>query len=127
MIPVPGWVIIATLGAILNPILVGVISGIGGTIGELTGYFLGYGGRMAVDQTGIYPKMVQWMKKWGSLTIFILALIPNPLFDIAGAVAGMLRYPLWKFLLLGAAGRIPKHIFFAYTGILGIHLLPFLR
>jgi membrane protein YqaA with SNARE-associated domain len=64
------------------------------------------------------------MKRWGSLTIFVLALIPNPLFDIAGAIAGLLRFPLWKFLLVGAAGRIPKHIFFAYSGVWLSHLLP---
>lgn len=124
LVPLPGWILIATLGAILNPLLVGVISGIGGTIGEITGYFLGYGGRIAVEHAGIYGRMVTWMKRWGSLTIFVLALIPNPLFDIAGAIAGLLRFPLWKFLLVGAAGRIPKHIFFAYSGVWISHLLP---
>lgn len=124
VVPVPGWIIVATLGAILNPVLVGVVSGVGGTIGEMTGYLLGYGGRLAVDKAGIYSRMVEWMKRWGSVTIFILALIPNPLFDIAGAAAGLLRFPLWKFLLFGAAGRIPKHILFAYIGVWGLQLLP---
>jgi len=124
VIPVPGWILIATMGAILNPILVGIISGIGGTLGEVTGYLFGYGGRLAVEHVGIYSRMVGWMQRWGSLTIFVLALIPNPLFDIAGATAGLLRFPLWKFFLIGAAGRIPKHILFAYIGVWGAHLLP---
>jgi membrane protein YqaA with SNARE-associated domain len=124
VVPVPGWIVVATLGAILNPVLVGVVSGVGGTIGEMTGYLLGYGGRLAVDKAGIYSRMVEWMKRWGSVTIFILALIPNPLFDIAGAVAGLLRFPLWKFLLFGTAGRIPKHILFAYIGVWGLQFLP---
>ena len=124
VIPVPGWILIATMGAILNPILVGIISGIGGTLGEVTGYLFGYGGRLAIERVRIYSKMVGWMQRWGSLTIFILALIPNPLFDIAGAIAGLLRFPLWKFFLVGAAGRIPKHILFAYIGVWGAHLLP---
>ena len=47
VVPVPGWILVATFGAVLNPILVGVVSGIGGTIGEMTGYLLGYGGRLA--------------------------------------------------------------------------------
>ena len=124
VVPVPGWILIATLGAILNPILVGVISGIGGTIGEMTGYLLGYGGRLALENVALYNRMVQWMKKWGNVTIFLLALIPNPLFDVAGAAAGLLRFPIWKFILLGAAGRIPKNIFFAYIGVWGVHFLP---
>jgi len=124
VVPVPGWILVAALGAILNPILVGIVSGLGGTIGEMTGYLLGYGGRLAVDNVGLYTKMVQWMKSWGSVTIFILALIPNPFFDLAGAAAGLLRFPIWKFLLFGAAGRIPKHIFFAYIGVWGFQFLP---
>lgn len=124
VLPVPSWILVATLGAILNPVLVGIVSGIGGTIGEMTGYLLGYGGRLAIDNVALYSKMVKWMKRWGSVTIFVLALIPNPLFDIAGAAAGLLRFPVWKFILFGAAGRIPKNIFFAYIGVWGLHFLP---
>jgi membrane protein YqaA with SNARE-associated domain len=87
VVPVPGWILVATFGAILNPVLVGIVSGLGGTIGEMTGYLLGYGGRLAVENVGIYTRMVQWMKRWGSVTIFVLALIPNPFFDLAGAAA----------------------------------------
>ena len=124
VVPVPGWILVATMGAILNPVLVGIVSGLGGTLGEMTGYLLGYGGRLAIDNVNIYNRLVQWMKRWGSVTIFILALIPNPLFDIAGATAGLLRFPLWKYILFGAAGRIPKHIFFAYLGAWGSHFFP---
>ncbi len=125
IVPLPGWILVATMAfALNNPILVGVVSGVGGTIGELTGYLLGYGGRLAVENIAIYDRMVQWMKRWGSVTIFVLALIPNPLFDLAGAAAGSLRYPVWKFLLYGTAGRIPKNILFAYIGVWGLHFLP---
>ncbi len=118
VIPIPGWFVIAAMGAVLNPILVGVISACGGTIGEMTGYLLGYGGRIAIHESPMYVRIEGWMKRWGSLTIFVLAMIPNPFFDIAGAAAGVLRFPVWKFLLAGAAGRIPKHIAFAYGGTL---------
>jgi membrane protein YqaA with SNARE-associated domain len=125
VLPVPGWILVATMAFTLNnPLLVGIVSGLGGTIGEMTGYLLGYGGRLAVKNVGIYTRMVQWMKRWGSVTIFVLALIPNPLFDVAGAAAGSLRFPVWKFILFGAAGRIPKNIFFAYIGVWGLHFLP---
>ena len=125
VLPVPGWILVATMAFTLNnPILVGVVSGLGGTIGEMTGYLLGYGGRLAVENVRIYTRMVHWMKRWGSITIFVLALIPNPLFDVAGAAAGSLRFPVWKFLLFGAAGRIPKNVLFAYIGIWGLHFLP---
>jgi membrane protein YqaA with SNARE-associated domain len=123
VIPVPSWILVAALGAILNPVLVGIVAGIGGTIGEMTGYVLGYGGRLAIENVALYNRMVKWMKRWGSVTIFVLALIPNPLFDVAGAAAGLLRFPVWKFIIFGAAGRIPKSIFFAYIGVWGLHFL----
>lgn len=126
VVPLPGWIFIATLGAILDPLWVGIASGLGGTLGEMTGYVLGYGSRLAVERNNLYLKMVGWMRRWGGLTIFVLSLIPNPIFDIAGATAGLLRYPLWKFTIFGAAGRIPKHILFAYSGSWGMNYLPFL-
>ena len=124
VIPVPGLAFTVTFGAILNPFWVGVLSGLGATIGEITGYLLGYSGRMAIHETHPYSRMVRWMSKWGDLTIFLLALLPNPLFDIAGITAGVLKYPVWRFILLGAAGRIPKHILFAYLGHWGVGFFP---
>ena len=128
IIPVPGLAMTSAFGAFStnpwDPLWFGVISGLGATLGEFTGYMLGYSGRMAIPYTKTYERIVEWMRKWGSWTIFALAFIPNPLFDIAGLAAGMLKYPAWKFLLVGAAGRLPKHILFSYLGYWGIHLFP---
>jgi membrane protein DedA with SNARE-associated domain len=128
VIPVPGLALTSLIGAVSaspwDPLWVGIASGIGASLGESTGYLLGYSGRMAIPDTKNYERIVGWMSKWGNLTIFILALIPNPLFDLAGIAAGMLKYPLWKFVLIGALGRLPKHILFAYFGYWGIHIFP---
>ncbi|MBN2363704.1 VTT domain-containing protein [candidate division WOR-3 bacterium] len=121
ILPVPGLFLVFTFGAVLNPVLVGVVSGVGSAAGEITGYLLGYGGRIAVEDGEKYRKISGWMKKWGGLTIVVLAFIPNPLFDVAGIVSGMLRYPLWKFLLYSLVGRIPKHIIFAYAGFYSLY------
>jgi membrane protein DedA with SNARE-associated domain len=128
VIPIPGLALTSLIGAVSaspwDPLWVGIASGIGASVGESTGYLLGYSGRMAIPDTKNYERVVGWMSKWGNLTIFILALIPNPLFDLAGIAAGMLKYPLWKFFLIGALGRLPKHILFAYFGYWGIHIFP---
>jgi len=128
IIPIPGLAMTSLIGTLSvnpwDPLWIGIASGLGATLGETTGYLLGYSGRLAIADTEKYEKVVGWMKKWGSLTIFILSLLPNPLFDIAGMAAGALRYPLWKFLLVGAAGRWPKHILFSYLGYWGIHIFP---
>jgi membrane protein YqaA with SNARE-associated domain len=120
IVPVPGLVIIFALGAILNPWLVGIISGIGGTLGELTGYLLGYSGRAAIQNMKLYRRMEHWMRHWGSITILVLAAIPNPVFDVAGAVAGALRFPLWKFCVYGGVGRVIKHTLVALAGAWGM-------
>lgn len=127
VLPVPGWIIIATLGGILNPYLVGLISAAGATVGELTGYLLGYGGRLALKDAPLYQRMVGWVRRWGGWVIFVLAAIPNPLFDVAGAVAGAMRMPVWKFLLYGGLGRIPKHIVYATLGSIGTGFLSCVR
>ncbi|MCX8127074.1 MAG: VTT domain-containing protein [Dehalococcoidia bacterium] len=123
VVPVPGMIIVAAMGAVLNPWFVGIVSGVGATIGETTGYFLGYGGRAMVRDDLTYQVMVGWMRRWGGWAIFVLALLPNPLFDVAGVVAGILKYPVWKFYIYGAAGRIPKHLFYAFAGNLGLRWL----
>jgi membrane protein DedA with SNARE-associated domain len=126
VIPVPGLAMTSAFGAFSanpwDPLWFGISSGLGATVGEMTGYMLGFSGRMAIPYTRTYERIVEWMGKWGSWTIFFLALIPNPLFDIAGMAAGILKYPAWKFILVGAAGRLPKHILFSYFGYWGIHL-----
>jgi len=129
VIPIPGLAMTSIIGAISvsqwDPLWVGIASGLGATVGETTGYLLGYSGRLAVPDTPNYERVVRWMShKWGNLAIFLLALIPNPLFDVAGIAAGILKYPLWKFIVIGAAGRLPKHILFSYLGFWGIHLMP---
>ena len=123
VVPVPGLMVVFTLGGILNPLFVGLVSGVGGAIGEMSGYLLGYGGRAAIENISLYQRMEYGMKRWGAVTLFVPALIPNPLFDVAGVVAGALRFPLWKFLLYGGTGRIIKHTFFAFAGAWGMEFV----
>lgn len=128
IVPVPGLIVVFTLGAVLNPLLVGIISGVGGTLGETTGYLLGYGGRAAIENMALYRRVENWMRRWAPLTLFVLALIPNPIFDIAGAAAGALRVPFWKYLLYGGAGRLIKHTIFAFAGAWGLKsVLPLIK
>ncbi|MBN1151388.1 VTT domain-containing protein [candidate division WOR-3 bacterium] len=121
ILPVPGLFLVFSFGAVLNPLIVGIVSAFGSALGEVTGYILGYGGRIAVEDRDKYEKVSEMMRRWGSWTILFLALIPNPLFDIAGIISGMLKYPLWKFLLYTLIGRIIKHIVFAYAGFYSLY------
>ena len=61
-------------------------------------------------------RSVGWMSRYGNLTVLLLAVIPNPLFDLAGMTAGVLKMPILRFLFWCALGKILKMIFFAYGG-----------
>jgi uncharacterized membrane protein YdjX (TVP38/TMEM64 family) len=56
------------------------------------------------------------MKTNGALTIFLLAVIPNPLFDVAGVIAGALKVRLPVFLFWCWIGETLKMLFFALAG-----------
>ncbi|MDP2743806.1 MAG: hypothetical protein Q8P00_01915 [Dehalococcoidia bacterium] len=68
-------------------------------------------------------RVADWMRHRGGLTLFVMALIPNPLFDLAGLTSGSLRYPLWKYLVYGGSGRLIKYIGFAYAGHFSLRFL----
>jgi uncharacterized membrane protein YdjX (TVP38/TMEM64 family) len=122
-LPVPGLAITTLVGSLINPLAVGIVAGVGQTLGEMTGYMAGYSGQGLVERTKAYERIEGWMKHnefGGELVVFVLALIPNPLFDAAGMAAGALRFPAWKFLLAAGIGKIIKNIIFAYGGSLGI-------
>jgi membrane protein YqaA with SNARE-associated domain len=127
ILPVPGLAVSSVMGGVLNPWIVGLVGGVGQALGELTGYLAGYSGQTLVDGNPTYNRLTRWMQRYGALTIFVLAVIPNPVFDLGGMAAGTLRFPLWKFLASCTAGKVIKNIAFALAGYYGITLLLRLR
>ncbi len=121
--PIPGLAVSSVLGGVFNPWLVGIVAGVGQALGELSGYMLGYSGQTLVTRRPIYERVYPWVRKYGVWVIFVLAVIPNPVFDVGGMIAGALRFPLWKFLTSCAAGKIVKNILFALAGYYGLEAL----
>ncbi len=119
ILPAGNFLVIAAFGATLpSPILVGLVGGVGATIGEITGYMAGYSGRVIMQRQATYARLEGWVRKWGVLTIFILSLVPF-FFDLAGIAAGVLRIPIWKFLIACWAGRTIGYIIIALAGAWG--------
>lgn len=116
ILPVPGVLFTSAMGAVFNPWVVALAAGTGATLGELTGYMAGFSGQGVIENRQWYDRVTEWMKKYGGITILVLAFIPNPLFDIAGMVAGALRLPLWKYILYSWIGKVGKMMLFAYGG-----------
>jgi len=122
-------------GAVLNSYLgipvfvfVGVVAGLAEALGEFTGYAAGYGGRIIIEERPGYRRLQGWMEHHGVITMFVMSVIPNPLFDVAGAAAGAARMPLGRFFLSVLAGKIIKDMYLAAVGDFGIGILGrFLR
>lgn len=116
ILPVPGVLFTSAMGAVFNPYLVALAAGTGATLGELTGYMAGFSGQGVIENRKWYDKVTVWMKKFGGITVLVLAFVPNPVFDIAGMVAGALRMPIWKYLLFSWIGKVGKMLLFALGG-----------
>ncbi len=116
ILPAPGLTFVFALGSALNAIPVGLAAGAGGALGELTGYLAGYGGRAVIKDKTLYHRFERWMSRYGLVTLLVLAIIPNPFFDVAGIAAGALRFTWWRFLLVSWAGKTIQGILIAYAG-----------
>ncbi|MFQ5942205.1 MAG: VTT domain-containing protein [Anaerolineales bacterium] len=120
VLPAPGFIVTLVAGSIFNPILVALAAAAGAALGELTGYLAGYSGRGVFERAPSYDRLEELMKEYGGWTVLVLAALPNPLFDIAGAAAGALRMPVVAFLTWAFAGKLIKMLVIAYAGALSI-------
>ena len=127
-LPMPGLALAFTLGGTFSPLLVGLAFGSGAGLGELTGYLVGFSGRGIIEDREFYGRVVGWMERYGLWVIFVMSLIPNPLADVAGLIAGALRIPMWQFLVATWSGNVLKATIVAFAGAGTINLLaPLIR
>jgi membrane protein DedA with SNARE-associated domain len=116
LLPAPGVAIIYAMGAVFNPIGVGIAAGSGGALGELSGYLAGFSGQAVIERTDVYERTKPWVEKYGGWAIMVLSAIPNPLFDVAGIAAGIAKMPFWTFLFFVWIGQLIKMTLFALAG-----------
>lgn len=124
ILPVPGVLFTSAMGAVFNPFWVAVAAGSGAAIGEISGYLAGFSGQGIVERTKWSEKVENWMRKYGPITILVLSFVPNPLFDIAGITAGVLKMPFYQFIIFSWIGKVLKMMLFAYGGSAILNLFP---
>jgi membrane protein DedA with SNARE-associated domain len=133
-VPVPGLTaaaqaLIVSSGQILSPVGVGIVGGLGMAIGEVTAYVAGMAGSVVAREEGLKPparlkpivdRIVRWvdwlMDHYGMATLFILSVIPNPVFEVAGLTAGATRFPFWRFMAAVTPGKVTRGLLLAYLG-----------
>jgi len=126
IIPVPMLAVIFALGGVLTPYWVGIAAGLGETVGALTIYMTGHGAGTAIYNSkhgkvqAIYSRLMRWMERRGSWTLFVLSAVLNPFFYPAALAAGALRFGVQRYFLICLAGKTIKGITVAYAGYWGL-------
>jgi membrane protein YqaA with SNARE-associated domain len=132
--PVPMTPVVFVLGAIMKPefapymgpIFVGLAAGLGETVGGLSIYMTGYGGGTALKDMKegkvkrAYMRMVGWVERRGSLTLFVLSAVVNPFFYPAALAAGALRFGIWRYTCICLVGKSIKGMTVAAAGYWGL-------
>lgn len=103
-------------GSMYNPWIVSFVTTLGAVVGEMASYIVGYAGENTIQHYTWYDRIKQYMEMNGTLTIFLLSVIPNPLFDLVGIIAGATNYPLRQFIIISFLGKWIKYGIFAFLG-----------
>ena len=124
--PIPYTVVIFTIGGIkvFEPVWVAVAAGIGSTVGEFSGYLIGFGGRKAISEK--YQKKMDFLmklfKKFGSVIIFLFALTPLP-DDLLFIPLGVMRYGIIRALVPALIGKVLMNLIIAYSGRFSVQII----
>jgi membrane protein YqaA with SNARE-associated domain len=107
-----------------DPWLLGIIGGVGATLGEMTGYLLGRGGSKFVssDQSSGFLKLVQKYPRMTPLVLWFLAVTPLP-DDVLVIPLGIAKYPWRNVLIPQFIGKTMFLIGVAWAGNLGLSWL----
>ena len=114
-LPVSALASVCVAGVVeLNPFVVAVVAASAESIGELTGYLAGMGGKAIFDRNRFYLRFKNLFSRYAAFTLLFGSAIPNPLFDVMGVAAGSILYPVKRFLLLVFIGKVVK---FTWVGL----------
>jgi membrane protein DedA with SNARE-associated domain len=116
LVPMPAPLAAFAGGSLFNPLAAGLVAASGAALGEMSSYAVGLSGMPLVKDRQIYARVKGFMERYGYSAIFILAIIPAPLFDVAGLVAGALRMNVPRFFLVTLAGKSIKFVVIASLG-----------
>lgn len=125
-IPIPYLVAIFYMAAYLpvEPVILGIISGIGGTVGKVIVYIFSFGSGKLIGEEKEYriARLRQLLDKYGALAVFVFTITPSP-DDIVIIPLGLIRYSFFKFLIACLAGKIALSMFIAVFGKTFVNIL----
>jgi len=102
---------------LFDPWMVGIISGFGATLGEMTGYLIGFGGRRFIDehQRNSFSEYIKTHPRAIPLITWFLAVSPIA-DDFFIVPLGAVKYPWWKVAIPQFVGKSMFMIGAAFAG-----------
>lgn len=106
--PVPYTIALIVISAVIpgvNPILLGIVGGLGASIGEVSAWLIGRGSKEIIGDSESIKRMKGYVEKgWAPLLIFIFAATPLP-DDAFLIVLGIAQYSIIKALIYCFIGK----------------------
>ncbi|MBI4322299.1 MAG: VTT domain-containing protein [Chloroflexi bacterium] len=119
LLPVPGQATVMAAGALWNPLIVGIVAGVGNSTGEMVDYAAARAGAVVLQanrRLRWLGSLEKWLDRYGFFAILVMALVPNPIFDAVGIISGSLGYSARKFWVATVLGNSAKYVGMAYIG-----------
>lgn len=120
--PTPALIGVVSAGNLYPPLLVAIASSLGATAGDTINFLFGLSGRHLINHKLAKNKWFIFLekkfKKHGNWLLFLFAFVPNPIFDIAGLIAGIFKFSLFRFFILVFVGRFIRYYILAKFGSL---------
>jgi uncharacterized membrane protein YdjX (TVP38/TMEM64 family) len=127
IIPVPMLAVVLALGGVMKYTwLVGIMAGLGETLGALTIYMTGHGAGTAIYNSkhgkiqAAYERAMKLMERRGSITLFLLSAVINPFFYPAALAAGATKFGVRKYFIICFVGKTIKGMTVVYVGYWGL-------
>jgi membrane protein YqaA with SNARE-associated domain len=106
--PVPYIVALIVISAVIpgvNPMLIGIVAGLGASIGEVSAWLIGRSSKEFIGDSKSMERMKRYVEKgWAPILIFVFAATPLP-DDAFLIVLGLAQYSLVKTLIYCFIGK----------------------
>jgi len=132
-VPLPFWLLVLALPSILAsewgilaPVWIGLTTAVGIALGQLLTFMIGYGSRGLSERltskinSRFYNRAMDWAQRRGSIAVFVMSAVFNPLHLPMTIAIASLGYPPYKFFLFSLLGALVKSLVVAFCGYFGL-------
>ncbi len=132
-VPLPFWLLVLALPGvmasrwgILAPVWIGLTTAAGIALGQLLTFMIGYGSRSLSEKVTakfsgrFYNRAIDWAQRRGSLAVFVMSAVFNPIHLPMTLAIASLRYSPYKFFLYSLLGASVKSLIVAFCGYFGL-------